>query len=97
MGFTTLVFSQLALVFAVRGGDPFFRAGRNPALYAAVAASAAVQAAVLGLAGLSAHFDVVRMSPPELAAALGLALLPFSVLEVYKWWSRRAASAAEKP
>lgn len=97
MGFTTLVFSQLVLVFAVRGDSPFFRAGRNPALYAAVAASAAVQVLVLAVPSLSARFDVVRMSPVDLTAALCLALVPFAVLELYKWRLRRLSTSAEKP
>ena len=92
MAFTTLVFSQLALVFAVRGDSPFFRAGRNRALYAAVAVSAAVQAFVLAAGPVAERFGVVGMSVSELAPALGLALVPFAALELLKWRLRRRSA-----
>ena len=97
MAFTTLVFSQLALVFAVRGDSPFYRAGRNDALYAAVALSAIVQALVLSVPPIADRFGVVAMSVPELGLALGLALLPFAALELFKWRARAAGRSSEKP
>jgi Ca2+-transporting ATPase len=81
MAFTTLVFSQLALVFAVRGDSPFFRAGHNPVL-------------VLAVGPLAARFDVVGMSGGQLAAALALALVPFGALELFKWRTRLAGGAS---
>ena len=97
MAFTTLVFSQLALVFAVRGDAPFFRAGRNHALYAAVLLSAAVQVLVLAVGPLAARFDVVGMSVAQIAAAIGLALVPFGALEVFKWRAPVMARPTVKP
>ena len=47
MAFTTLVFGRLLFVFTVRGEGPFWRAGRNPRLFGAVALSAAVALVVL--------------------------------------------------
>jgi Ca2+-transporting ATPase len=97
MAFTTLVFSQLALVFAVRGEAAFFRAGRNPTLYAAVLGSAAVQALVLAVGPIASGFDAVDMTVAQLAAAFGLALLPFGALELFKCWVRQTARPAAKP
>ena len=97
MAFTTLVFSQLALVFAVRGEAPFFRSGRNPALFAAVALSVAVQALLLTVGPLAAGLDVVGMSVAQLAGAVGLALLPFGALELFKWRARVTGRPAVKP
>ncbi len=77
MAFTTLVFSQLAFVFAVRGRGWVPRAGRNTALYLAVLLSAAAMAAVLAVPALAGAFDVVSMSAPQLTVALGLAAIPF--------------------
>jgi Ca2+-transporting ATPase len=84
MAFTTLVFAQLAYVFAVRGSGWFYEAGRNPALYAAVLISAATAAAILAVPSLAERFGVVPMSPGQLAAALALAALPFVCLETLK-------------
>jgi Ca2+-transporting ATPase len=90
MAFTTLVFSQLMLVYAVRGDGWFFNAGRNWRLHAAVALSAAVQALVLVVGSVSGRLDLVGMSPGELAAALTLATVPFCSLEAYKLARRRS-------
>jgi Ca2+-transporting ATPase len=81
MCFATLLFAQLAYVFAVRGERSFLRAGRNRALVAAVAVSAGVGAAVLALA--SPKLDVV-----QLALAMMLALVPFAVTEASKQYCR---------
>ena len=82
--FATLLFAQLAYVFAVRGERPFMRAGRNPVLIWAVAASAAVGAAVLAIPSLGSRFGAVQLEPGQLAAALALALGPFAVTECAK-------------
>ncbi len=103
MAFTTLVFAQLAYVFAVRGEGWIPRAGRNLALYVAVLVSGAVQVAVLTLPGLSERFGVVAMSATHLAAALGLAAIPFLTLVAFKALRGRAelssdyGSGSEKP
>ena len=59
MAFATLVFAQLTYVFAVRGTDWFFRAGRNAALLGAVALSAIVQVVILVVPAVAESFDVV--------------------------------------
>ena len=84
MCFATLLFAQLAYVFAVRGERPFVRAGRNPALIWAVIASAAVGAAVLAIPSLGSRFGAVPLEPGQLSAALALALVPFAVTEAAK-------------
>jgi Ca2+-transporting ATPase len=88
MCFATLLFAQLAYVFAVRGRALFLRAGRNPSLLAAVGVSAAVGAAVLAIPSLAARFGGVQLGLVDLAVALGLALVPFAVTEVAKGYSR---------
>ena len=84
MCFATLLFAQLAYVFAVRGDRAFFRAGWNPSLVAAVAGSAVLGAAVLAITPLAARFGAVALGGVELAAALALALIPFAVTELAK-------------
>jgi len=94
MAFATLVFAQLAYVFAVRGSGWFFRAGRNVALYAAVLISAAIAAAILAVPSLAERFGVVPMSAGQVAVALGFALVPFLCLEVLKAAQRWPAGNA---
>ncbi len=84
MAFATLVFAQLTHVFAVRGTDWFFRAGRNTALIAAVLLSAAVQAVILAVPSVAERFDVVALSPVQLGWALILATVPFLAVESFK-------------
>ncbi len=84
MAFATLVFAQLTHVFAVRGTDWFFRAGRNAALIGAVILSGAVQALILAVPGIAERFDVVGLTPAQLAAALALATVPFLAVESFK-------------
>ena len=84
MAFATLVFAQLAYVFAVRGADWFFRAGRNAALLGAVALSAILQVAILAVPALAESFDVVALSPGQVGWALVLALVPFLAAEAFK-------------
>ena len=92
MAFATLVFGQLAYVFSVRGTGWFFRAGRNPALLAAVLVSAVLQALVLATPALAGWFDVVALSPAQLAAVLALAGVPFLSAELLKALTRPAGS-----
>jgi P-type Ca2+ transporter type 2C len=95
MCFATLLFAQLAYVFAVRGERLFLRAGRNPGLVAAVAGSAAVGAAVLAIPSLGARFGAVQLDETQLAAALALSLVPFSVTEGAK--AVRLSRAVPRP
>ena len=94
MAFTTLVFAQLAYVYAVRARGWPPRGGRNPALHAAVALSAGVWAAVLAIPAIAERFGVVAMSAESLCAALVLALIPFTVLTAFKL--TRAARRGER-
>jgi Ca2+-transporting ATPase len=84
MAFATLVFAQLAYVFAVRGGQWFFRAERNAALLGAVALSAVLQIAILAVPAVAGTFDVVGLSPSQLGWSLALALVPFLAAEAFK-------------
>jgi Ca2+-transporting ATPase len=100
MCFTTLLFAQLAYVFALRGERPFLRAGRNQLLVAAVLVSAAIAAAVLALPSLAARFGAVQLEPAQLAAALALALIPFAATECAKLvrgWRRSPLSDRAEP
>ena len=84
MAFATLVFAQLAYVFAVRGASWFFRAGRNAALLGAVALSAILQIVILAVPAVGETFDVVGLSPGQVGWALALALVPFLAAEAFK-------------
>ena len=94
MAFTTLVFAQLVHVFAVRGSDWFWRAGRNLALVGAVLVSAAIQVLLLAAPGLAAAVDVVALSAAQLAAALALAVVPFLCVELFKALQRASRAHA---
>ena len=89
MAFTTLVFAQLAYVFAVRGSDWAVRAGGNRLLVGAVLLSAAIAAVVLAVRPIAERFSVVPLSAGRLGAALALALVPFACAEAVKAWRRR--------
>jgi P-type Ca2+ transporter type 2C len=95
MAFATLVFAQLAYVFAVRAEGWPPSAGRNRFLYFAVAGSAAVTAILLVARPLQDALDVVPLSPWQLAAVAALASVPFMTLIGFKVWrSRPGADAA---
>ena len=89
MAYATLVLAQLVYVFAVRGDAPAWRAARNPALALAVAASAAFGLVTLTVGPVAERLGVVALSTAQLAAVLGLALVPFAGAEVQKAWRRR--------
>ena len=93
MAFATLVFAQLTHVFAVRGTDWFFRAGRNTALIGAVLLSAVVQVVILAVPAVAERFDVVALSPVQVAWALALATVPFLAVELFKAIMRTAEPA----
>jgi Ca2+-transporting ATPase len=84
MAFATLVFAQLTHVFAVRGTDWFFRAGMNAALIGAVLLSGIVQVVILAVPAVAQRFDVVGLSPAQVAWALALASVPFVAVELFK-------------
>jgi Ca2+-transporting ATPase len=89
MAFTTLVFAQLGYVYAIRGADAFWRAGRNRFLDAGVALSALIASLVLFVPPLSDAFSIVELEAGQLGAALALAALPFCATETLKWIRRR--------
>jgi Ca2+-transporting ATPase len=91
MAFTTLVFAQLGYVYAVRGRDAFWRAGRNRFLDAGVALSALIASLVLFVPPLSDAFGVVELEAGQLAGALALAALPLCATETLKWIRRRGS------
>jgi Ca2+-transporting ATPase len=84
MAFATLAYSRLLFVFAIRGRRPLWRGGRNPALMAAAAGSGLVASTVLLARPLHDAFGIVPMAPGEVAAALALALLPATAMELAK-------------
>ena len=73
MAFTTLVFGRLLFVFTVRGEGPFWRAGRNPRLFGAVALSAAVALVVLLVPALASASAPSGLDGGQWLAALALA------------------------
>jgi P-type Ca2+ transporter type 2C len=92
MVFVTLVFAQLAHVFAVRGDGPFHRAGWNPALIASVLLSAAIMIALLTVSPLADRFAVTSLSAGQLVGAGLLSLIPFTSVELFKAISRGRAA-----
>jgi Ca2+-transporting ATPase len=97
MAFATLVFAQLAYVFAVRadGWPPV--AGRNRFLYLAVGGSAALVAVLLAARPFHEALDLVTLDAAQLAVVLVLAAIPFAAVLSFKTWRgppRPAASAS---
>jgi Ca2+-transporting ATPase len=90
MVFVTLVAAKLLYVFSVRGDGPWWRAGRNPLLLWAVAASAVIAAVTL-LPALSGAFGAAPLSSDQIGVALALATVPAVAGEAFKAWRRRSA------
>ncbi len=84
-------------VFTVRGDGPFWRAGRNPRLFGAVALSAAVALMVLAVPAVGDSFGAVALSAEQWLAAMALAVVPFVVPELWKLGRPRLAPAASRP
>lgn len=97
MAFVTLVATRLLFVFAVRGKDWFFHAGRNRALYAAVASSATIALAAMAFRPLADAFDVVSLSPGQVTTSLVLALVPFAVAIVVRSDAGRCSPRSRLP
>ena len=89
MAFLTLVFAQLGHVFAVRGLEPFYRAGWNPYLLASVLLSAALTVVLIAVPPLADRFSVASLSVGQFAVAGLLSLLPFASVELFKVFLRR--------
>jgi Ca2+-transporting ATPase len=92
MAFATFVAAKLLYVFSVRGEGPPWRAGRNPALLGAVAASALLALAVLMVPAARDLFETVPLSGGQIAAVAGLALVPTLCAEAYKRSTYKSAT-----
>ena len=100
--FAALVGCSVALIFVNRALAGNWRAALrrpNTALWRVLAATAALLAAVLGIAPLRALFRFERPSAAVLAAAGGLALAVLTLLQALRWARQRWASrrAARRP
>jgi Ca2+-transporting ATPase len=90
--FTTLCFSQLAHVMAIRSEHTsLLRMGltSNRMLLGAVSLTAGLQLAVVYVPAFNRLFKTVPLRPAELAVCLTAALLVFAAVEGEKWWRRR--------
>ncbi|GAB4480113.1 MAG: cation-translocating P-type ATPase [Burkholderiaceae bacterium] len=100
--FTVLAFAQLAHVLAIRVEVRSTLARgflANRWLIAAVAATVAVQLAILYVPWLNAPFKTAPLAPRELAVAFALAAFVYLAVEAEKWavrrgWLYRAEAAA---
>ena len=88
MIFTTLTFSQMAHILAIRSGrHSLFRAGlfSNRPLLAAVCITIVLQLALLYVAGLRQVFKTTALPPVYLAATAAFAALIFCAVELEKY------------
>lgn len=92
MVFTTLAFSQMAHVLAIRSNvDSLFRIGllSNRWLAAAVMATIMLQLAVIYVPSLQGIFSTATLSPLDLGISAAVASLVFCSVEAEKWLMRR--------
>jgi Ca2+-transporting ATPase len=92
MAFSALVLLQLGNALAVRSErESFFTLGwrSNIALSAAVAATLAIQLALVYLPPLQPIFETQALSLVELAVVLAASTVVFAAIEVEKWLGRR--------
>jgi Ca2+-transporting ATPase len=92
--FTTLAFSQMAHVLAIRSGTAsLFQIGplSNPYLAAAVVVTVALQLLLIYVAPLQSVFSTVALSAADVAACGSAALAIFAAVEAEKWWQRSSA------
>lgn len=88
MIFTTLTFSQMAHILAIRSGrQSLFRAGlfSNKPLLAAVCLTIVLQLALLYVAGLRQVFRTTALSSVDLAATAAFAAVIFCAVELEKY------------
>jgi Ca2+-transporting ATPase len=88
MVFTVLTIAQLGHVLAIRRGHaPFMDGGifANPALFAAVAFTFALQMAALYVPALSAVLGTKPLTAAELGSCIGLSFVIVAAVEVEKW------------
>jgi Ca2+-transporting ATPase len=96
MVFTTLAFSQMAHVMAVRSNtDSLFRIGllSNRWLAGAVAGTVLLQLVVVYVPVFNRLFDTVRLSLDDVILATLLASVVFAAVEFEKWLRRRSDQA----
>ncbi len=92
MAFATLALSELVLVFAIRSGsEPAWRLPANRWLNWSVAGSVALVAAAVYLPATQDAFSTVSLGPAAALVAVGLALLPATLVEVAKGARRRGS------
>jgi Ca2+-transporting ATPase len=94
--FTTLCFTQLGHVLAIRSERrSIFAAGftKNPALLATVALTFGLQLMVVYMPTFNALFKTVPLRLEELATCVGAAVIILAVVEAEKWVRRRGATA----
>jgi Ca2+-transporting ATPase len=92
--FTTLCFTQLGHVIAIRSERrSIFASGfaNNPALLATVALTFGLQLMVVYLPVFNALFKTVPLRLEELAICVGAAVIILAVVEAEKWFRRRHA------
>jgi Ca2+-transporting ATPase len=92
MIFTTLTFSQMAHILAIRSErQSLFRIGlfSNKALLAAVGLTVVLQLALLYISELREVFRTTALPPADLAATAGLAVVIFCAVELEKWFLHR--------
>ncbi len=92
MVFSTLAFLQLGHALAVRSErESFFRLGwrTNRPLAVAVAATVAIQLAIIYLPPLQPIFETEALSPVELGVMLAASTVAFIGVEIEKWVGRR--------
>jgi len=91
--FTTLTFTQMAHVMAIRSEDQsLFSIGlfSNPYLVAAVALTFVLQIALIYVPVLQTFFSTTALTAGELGVSLGLSFIIFVAVEIEKWNSRRS-------
>lgn len=91
MVFTTLAFSQMAHVMAIRSGtDSLFRIGvlSNRWLATAVGATVGLQLAVIYVPLLNRVFDTLPLGFGDVGLAVSLAGIVLAAVEVEKWLRR---------
>jgi len=95
--FTTIAFAELAAGFAMRSERiPLWRLGwfTNPLLVAAVAATVALQVALVSIPALRDVFDLEPLEGWHWLVAVGVAFAYYAFVELEKAWSRSRARAA---
>ncbi len=98
--FSTLAFLQLGHALAVRSEtESFFTLGwrTNVPLARAVAATVAMQLAIIYLPPLQPIFETEALAPIELAVMLAASTLAFVAVEIEKWLIRRRAHGRRRP